>query len=342
MRKNKKLIMLKRITISFFGVIFAIILGLIVNNRLCALKYGKLDTNRDILTNDEISAVNSVYEYLDNCGDEIFKGFKENTDLIIFNDSYEFLISNNEPDLGWNFISNNDCLNKKIYSRKADDPQAFAILIGDKWIGSMSTKNASNKSVAKNVPLFFPPQIMILDDEYYKATIIHEMVHAYEANNNNARFVQIQTVHGICENYYDNQTFNELITQEAYYLEQAILVQKYEDVLEYSKKFLEAREKRRTECKMSMTEIQKEVDFEWLEGLARYAEYKASTNSNSIVVKNLLDIDQKVKIKADDRYYALGMAQALVLDKLQKDWKNDIFTDNFSMEQYMKKICLSN
>lgn len=76
----------------------------------------------------------------------------------------------------------------------------------------------------------------------------------------------------------------------------------------YTKKFLEIREKRRIECKMSMTEIQNEVDFEWLERLARYAEYKASTNSNSLVAKNLLDIDQKVKIKGDDRYYTLGMA----------------------------------
>lgn len=342
MKEIKIFGILKRIPKYFLGFILVIILGLIVNNRLCALKYSKLDTNGGILTTAEISAVKSTYEYLANYDDDIFKGLKESTDLIIFNDSYEFLICDNEVVSGWNFICNNVDLKKKIYRRNADNPQAFAVFVGDKWIGSIGTKNKLNKYIANIVPLFFPPQIMITDDEHYKAIIIHEMVHAYEANNNNARFVKIQTLQNICKNYYDNKVFNEIITQEAYYLEQAILAEKHEDVLAYSKKFLEIRERRRTECKMSMTEIQNEVDFEWLEGLARYAEYKASTNSNSLVVKNFLDIDQKVKVKGDDRYYTLGMAQALVLDKLQKYWKNEVLNDNFSMEEYMKKIYLSN
>jgi hypothetical protein len=36
------------------------------------------------------------------------------------------------------------------------------------------------------------------------------------------------------------------------------------------------------------------------------------------------------------------MGQALVLDKLQKEWKTKVLNDNFSMEEYMKEICLSN
>lgn len=37
----------------------------------------------------------------------------------------------------------------------------------------------------------------------------------------------------------------------------------------------------------------------------------------------------------------LGMGQALVLDKLQKDWKDQVLIDSFSMEAYMKEICSS-
>ena len=339
--KNMGIIgIIKRIPKYFLGFILVLILGLIVNNRLCAIKYSKFDTNGGILTTAEISAVKSVYEYLANYGDDIFKGLKESIDLIIFNDSYEFLICDNELVPGWNYICNNGDLNQKIYRRNADNPQAFAVLVGEKWIGSMGTKNKLNKYITNSVPLFFPPQIMITDDEHYQAMIIHEMVHAYEANNNNARFTKIRTLHDICNNYYDHKAFNEMITKEAYYLEQAILAEKHEDVLAYAKKFLEIRERRRTECKMSMTEIQSEVGFEWLEGLARYAEYKASINSDSLVVKKFLDIDQKVKVKGDDRYYTLGMAQALVLDKLQTYWKNEVFDDDFSMEGYIKKSCL--
>lgn len=342
MTKIKKFRVLKLITKCFLGFVLVVVLGLIINNRLCVLKYNKFDTDGDILTAAEISAIKSAYDYLDNYGEDIIEGLKENTDLITFNDRYEFLICDNEVVPGWSFICNNPDLNKKIYRRNADNPQAFAVFVGDKWVGSMGTKNRFNKFAANAVPLLFPPQVMIMDDEHYKATVIHEKVHAWQANNNGERFVQIKTLHDICEDYYSNQEFNEIIMQEAYYLEQAILAVKHEDVLAYSKKFLETRERRRTVCKMSMVEIQNEVDFEWLEGLARYAEYKASTNSDSMVAKNLLDIDQKVKAKGDDRYYTLGMGQALVLDKLQKEWKDQVLNDNFSMEAYLKEICLSN
>lgn len=342
MRKGKILKLIKSIAITILGLILVIIIGLIANNRLWALKCSKLDTNGEVLTSGEISAVKGAYEYLDNYGDDIFKGLKDNKDLIIFNDSYEFLFSDHEVASGWNFICHNAELNKKIYSKKANNPQAFAVFVDDEWIGSMGTKETFNKSIVNSVPVFFPPQIMMIDDEYYKAIIIHEMVHAYQANNNKARFVSIQTLHDICGKYRDDKSYNEKILQEASYLEQSIISTKYEDVLEFSRKFLEIREKRRAECNMNLVEIQSEVDFEWLEGLARYAEYKASSDSNSLLAKNLLDIDQKVKAQGDERYYALGMAQAIVLDRLQKNWKNDIFTNNFSMEEYIKEICLSN
>ncbi len=216
------------------------------------------------------------------------------------------MISDNKEAIGWNFIGDDRIINKKIYSRKVNNPQAFAVSVNGKWIGSMSTKNTFNKSIVNTIPIFFPPQIMIMDDEQYKATIIHEITHAYEAKNNLSKFEQIQKLHDVCANYYNNQTFEKLIIKEAYNLEQAAKASKREDVLAYSKKFLEIREKRRAKCKMSAAEIKNEMDFEWLEGLARYAEYKASTNSNSLVVKNLLNIDQKVKeYNPDDPFVRL-------------------------------------
>ena len=338
MKKSKMGKTIKWIAISLIGLMLVPILGLIANNRVMAMKYNKLDTNTDVLTNENLSAVEDVYEYLQQDGYTIFDGLGGNTDLIIYNDQFEFLICDDDSVPGWRCIGNNAALNKNIFSRNADNPQAFAVLAGDTWIGSMSTKDTFNKAMVNTVPFFFPPQFVMIDDAHYRGLVIHEMVHAYEANNNNARFMQIQSIHDVCEDYYGDQAFNELIAKEAYYLEQAITAAAYEDVLANTGKFIEMRERRRTECQMSMSDIQDEMDFEWLEGLARYAEYKASSGSNSLVAKNLIDIDQKVKVKSDERYYTLGMAQALVLDKLKEDWKNDIFTDGFSMEACIKGI----
>ena len=339
MIKNKKRKILKWISISILGLILLGVIGLIVNNRILAVKYNNLSTDEGTLTSSEVLAVKGVYDYLSEDGDDIFKGFNGKTDLIIFNDKYEFLICDDNSETGWELIENNTVLKKSIYRRNADNPQAFAVQVNGEWVGSMSTKNTFNKTMANSVPVFFPIQTLIADDEQYKAVVIHEMVHAYEAKNNGERFVRIEKLHNICENYYDDQLFNELIVQEASYLEKAISAERNEEAVEYAKKFLETRDRRRAECKMSTTEIQSEADFEWLEGLARYAEFKASADSKSLVARNLGDIDRKVKIKADDRYYTLGMAQALVLDKLNKDWKKDLFTDDFSMEEFLKTVC---
>jgi len=339
MKKNKKHKILKRISISILGLILLGVIGLIVNNRILAVKYNKLSTDEDTLTGNEVSAVMEVYDYLNEDGDDIFTGFKENRDLIIFNDKFEFLICDDNSVPGWELIDNNEVLNKRIFRRNADNPQAFAVPVNGELVGSMSTKNTFNKTMANTVPIIFPIQTVIADDEQYKALVIHEMVHAFEAKNNSERFSRIEKLHKICENYYDDEVFDELIVKEASYLEMAISAERNEDVVEYTKKFLETRDRRRADCKMSTNEIQSEVDFEWLEGLARYAEFKASADSKSLVARNLGDIDRKVKIKADDRYYTLGMAQALVLDKLNKDWKKDLFTDGFSMEEFLKTVC---
>jgi mannose/fructose/N-acetylgalactosamine-specific phosphotransferase system component IIB len=253
------------------SLIFLITLGLILNNRLYVRKCNLLDTTGDVLTSSEISAIQGVYKYLDLYGDGLFLGLKENKDLVIFNDRYEFLICDKKTVPGWEFVCNNECLNKNIHRRITDNPQAFAVFTEDKWVASMSTKNTGNKHVANAVPLFFPPQILIMDDEYYRGTIVHETVHAFQANNIKARFTELQQLHDVCKNYYDNKEFNALLIKEAFYLKQAIFAEQYEDVLTCSKSFLSMREKRRTVCKMNNTDIQNEKDMEWLEGLARYA-----------------------------------------------------------------------
>jgi hypothetical protein len=49
-------------------------------------------------------------------------------------------------------------------------------------------------------------------------------------------------------------------------------------------------------------------------------------------------IEQKVKNRDDDRYYVLGMAEALVLDKLQEDWKDEMFDKDFSLEKKIEQL----
>jgi hypothetical protein len=330
---------MKRIFLGLLGLIVVIIMGLFINNRIMGAKYSKVSTNSAILSDAEIEAVNHVYTFLNDKGEEIFPGFNgKDIDLIIYNDSYEFLLSNNENDKQWEPIGKNDELNKNIYRINANNPQAFAVYVNDRWVGSMSTINSFNKGFAKNTGYLFPPQIVMLDEQHYTGVVIHEMLHAFQGKNNDLRVRNAKSLDGISSNYYDDNKFNKLIIEEGYYLEHAIKATNKETIIEYAKGFIDTRQNRRIECNMSKIEIENETDFEWLEGLARYAEYKSSTDSKSLVRKNMDKIEQKVKSKQDDRYYTFGMAEALVLDKLQKDWKDEMFDKNFSLEKKIEQL----
>lgn len=334
----KKIVLIfKRIIVGFLCFILIILIGLIINNRIITWKYSKLPTDGTTLRSDELGKISQIYSYLNKTGEEIFPALKENDiDLIIFNDKYEFLVSNQDESSSWDYIEKNDIINKRIYRRSSNNPQAFAVYLGNRWVGSMSTMNTYHKRIAKEIGLIFPPQFISIDGSEYIGAVIHEMTHAIQGRYNHERVLKSKSLHSINSRYYNDNKFNELITIEGFYLEQAIKASDREIAQENAVKFLETRSKRRSECKMSKKEINNEMDFEWLEGLARFAEYKASTDSKSLVRRNMDKIEQKAQLRNDDRYYTLGMAQALLLDKLQIDWKDRIFDKDFSLEDFIK------
>lgn len=314
-----------------------LIIGLIINNRIYYFIYKTANTEKDTLTDGEINAVQEVYSYLEQNGNRIFTGFNGNFDIIIYNDKYEFLFSSSNPGSEWTKVNESFDLNKCLYRRDAVNPQAFAIKVGDHWVGSFSTNNTYNKKVAETVPIYYPPQLLSLDQKFYRANIIHEMVHAYQGKLNSVRIDVDKNIHNVCSSFYSDPEFQKLIIMEAGYLEKAITTDNMSEIREFAKLFLDTRDKRRQECKMQNFDIHNEQEIEWLEGVARYAEYYASIGSSSPAASQFLDIDYKVKNKKDDRYYALGMAEVMVLNKLYPEWQDAVFKYAFTLEDLIRE-----
>ena len=91
---------------------------------------------------------------------------------------------------------------------------------------------------------------------------------------------------------------------------------------------------------MTDKDIYEEQEIEWLEGLARYSEYKVSRDSSSLIAKGLSNISEKVKVKNDDRYYVLGMAEYMIILKLDKNYDQNIFKNNDALENILFELCL--
>lgn len=325
---------LKKAGLTVGIVLFVLILGLIINNRICYFIFSHKDIASEQLSEAEKEAVYQVYDYLKENGEDIFPGFDDSsTDLIIYNEKYEFLFSVNEEEMGWVRLEYNTETERSIFRREAEGSTAFAVKVNGRWVGSFDTMAAYNKEITKIIPPVMPPQLFMMDELYYRGIVIHEMVHAFEGNKDNARVDADEHIHHLCSEYYDNSQFEKLIKQEARYLKAAMSADKQADITKNVKLFIETRKERHIKCHMSKEQIHNEAELEWLEGLARYAEYYVSKGSSKAIVKNMLKIEGKAAVHSDERYYALGMAQAMILEKLNRDWKMKVLKENYTLEE---------
>jgi hypothetical protein len=339
----KKIVL--RIFLVFISLIVIVVIGLLVNHAIFEYKYSQMDTRAENLSKTEIQQIKSVYDYLLTHGTDIYPGFDgKSIDLIIYNDAYEFLICDTTDAEEWVFIEYSDVLGKNIYRRAAVEPQAFAVYTADRWVGSMATQNSFNRSIFHTMTeqagafgYLIPPQVFNADPEYYTGLIVHEMLHAYQSQINEDRVKADETIHDVSSNYFENERFESLIQSEGAYLQKALDADSKEDILRYVSLFLDTRKSRRAECLLTSAEIRGEREFEWLEGMARYAEYQSSKESNSIIRSSLDNIAEKVKMQSDDRYYSLGLAEGLILDKLGVDWKSIAFSDDFVFEDALEQ-----
>jgi len=167
------------------------------------------------------------------------------------------------------------------------------------------------------------------------------MIHAYQGKYNSNRVDVAEHIHSVSSTYYSDSRFNTLIEQEAKYLEAALLTDDTDKIKENVQLFLQTRMQRRSECQMSDQEIYEEQELEWLEGLARYAEYKVSRGSSSLIAKGLSKVSEKVKVKNDDRYYALGMAEYITIKKLDKKCEQYIFKNSVVLEDILSELCMN-
>lgn len=324
---------LKKAGLILIACLVLLVAALIMNNRICYFIASRADMKQDMLTQKELQDVNDIYTYLKDHGSELLDGFDgSNLNLILYNESYEFLLTENQSEQGWEFIKADETTGKNVFRRNADHPQAFAVRVNTRYAGSFATHDYYNKSVIEQIPVFYPPQLLSADDTYYKAIAIHELVHAYEGNRNKQRLDRDEHYHDVCQNHQDSE-FKKLLVEEAEELQLAVNADSKEEASFQVHKFLETRNKRRERAHMTVQETMQEVELEWLEGCARYVEMNVAKGSKSLAAKNLGKIKQHAGYNSDDRYYTLGMAQIMILEEYMEEWQQKTFVESMTLEE---------
>jgi hypothetical protein len=270
-----------------------------------------------------------------------------------------------------------DTFDGRIYYRQplpedGTTPQAFTVKIGDGWATSMTTyewmKISFANQLREDLPPFLAPVfpyplvtgLFIRGSDGYISFLAHESFHAFQGTVSEGHLVAAETGVGTAESNYPWAETEDAWQTELDLLVEALQVETEEETADLARQFLEHRYNRRVDGGLSLQAIEYERQREWLEGLGRYAElelWRFASHESYIPTEAIQDdpdfsgyrgynrrwtqeIDQIGRMAADwgdGRFYYSGMAQAMLLDVLLPDWKEDALENGVFLEGLLIK-----
>jgi hypothetical protein len=246
------------------------------------------------------------------------------------------------------------------------DPQAFAVLVGDRWVASMSTRDYTVISLVAQVREDLPPSlepvfpyrlvVPLFNAEWHVTAVNHEAFHVYQAQVAFDRFVESEAVRSFAGYPFDDAAFTVAWEEERDLLRRAVRAETDEEAARLARAFLERRAGRRAAANLSSSAVAYERRREWVEGTAKYVEYvlwrdAVRTGYQPVPeVRDLPDfkgyqrsfaqygpeqrrlIGEGANREGDGRFYYSGLGQALLLDRFAPGWQEELLEEGAWLE----------
>ena len=325
----------------------------------------------DTLSSIEKARLLETLHLRSSLGDQAWKGWG-NADIpvIIWNRSYEFLTNyKGELPSGWSMVADEDLSGQMYYRRVADDPQNFAVPVGQEWAASMATKQTTDRFLIDTfqeklpVPIkqIFPYRLLIQPSETQIGGLLHESFHVYQYQRVPERMAEAEAIHKLGKEYEKStEAYQSEWKQESNLLADALEAKTEAEKIELVRQFLAARDNRRRKANIDNILVKYERWLEWEEGTAKYTEVKmlrlAGASTNYATLPQIkIDPDFKGYQKVDQRWsdelfqlrhplstgeprlYMTGLAQAFLLDELMPGWKDEYWKQDIFLEDLLRQ-----
>lgn len=322
-------------------------------------------------------------------GDSVFPGWGDaDIPAILYNEEYVFLTGyKNPPDgwvkvpagiqrgMTWELVPDDLFVDDPYYRQRLSDPEitpeAFTVMVGDRWVSSMPTldwfKISLVDQIKSDLPSFVVPvfpyslfinQLVSGSDQYISLSA-HEAFHSYQGRMAPDKFADAEMVNRFSDQYpWDDQSMQADWRAELTLLADALRSTDQKRTLELVRQFTALRISRRETANLSPEQISYEQHREWLEGLARYAEleiwrqahessymplpetgnlddFKGYSNFEQRWSRELDQFSQMADDIGDGRFYYTGMAQAVLLDRISPEWKTNAFDQGVWLDELL-------
>ena len=348
----------------------------------------------DRLSDLEKARLHEVFHLRHELGEAVWPGWSQaDIPVILYNESYAFIVGYPSPPPGWfkmpsrlprggawEVVPGDQHDGQSYYRQPLPDskrtPEAFTVLVGDRWAASMQTKEwmsiALRKQVRADVPWLVKPIIpyrlisalFLGSSDVYVSAVLHESFHAFQGMAAPARLEASENAVRQFESGYpwDDPGSKAAWNAELNLLAEGLRVEARDDTARLARQFLAQRTGRRSEHRLDSRFVDYERQREWLEGLGKYVELEvwrqASVTKSYRPVQPLsADPDfehyrtfhrrwtQEVAQIGrstnahDGRFYYSGMAQAFLLDRLAPGWKDRAMAEGVWLEDLLREAC---
>ena len=304
-------------------------------------------------------------------GEAVWPGWGQSEiPILIWNNQYSFLVGVAEPPAGWEVVPGDDFEGQPYYRKPTEDPQNFAVRVGDQWAASLGTKWEADNFLISNFrqmmpgPLkpLFPYWILIQPSEVQMSGVLHEAFHVFQAHIAPEHLKTAEQAHGADDNYWAvDANMHAAWQNEIDALLKALSATDRQAMTGAAQEFLTLRLTRRVEYQLDSTLIDFEREIEWEEGLAKYVElviWREAANTPAYTPLADLNTDPDFKKYAtfnqrwaqeldqtkrqatqdgEGRFYYTGMVQAVLLDQLMPKWKTRILSEQLTPEDLLRE-----
>lgn len=254
-------------------------------------------------------------------------------------------------------------------------PEAFTVKVGDRWVASLQTFEWMKISLAKqfrqDLPGFLKPifpyrlavGIFFNSSDQYITSLLHESFHAYQGMVAGGRLESSEKSNSSVHNRYpwSNEKLQADWQNELDLLVEAVQASSEQQMRDLAQQFLNQRAARRSANGLSQEFIRYEQQREWLEGTAKYIEleiwrqaaetpgyspvpvlsgdpdFKDYKTFESFYNQQIQQTSRMANDEGDGRFYYSGMSQAILLDRLKPDWKENLMSENVYLEDLLQQ-----
>jgi hypothetical protein len=357
-----------RIFLSILGGLFGLCLLLSAISAVSNRDLPEADASDQLSDLDNARLLEAIHLRAD-LGNKIWPGFGEALiPVIVWNQAYEFLVGfQTTPPSDWAPVLD-DSFNSQTYSRPADDPQNFAVPVGDAWAASIGSKSGTDAFLIRQFKEMFPPPIkqvfpyrlLIQPSETQIGGVLHEQFHVFQMQNAPERLESAEAAHLLGDRYESAaEAFGAEWKRESALLANALQAETESEKKDLVRQFLDQRDARRADSQHTPELIDYERWLEWEEGTAKYIEVaslKQAFETAGYIPTPAMAADPDFRgYKAFDRrwsqemiqlryvttsgeqqFYMAGMAESFLLDDLLPGWKVQYWKEGIFLEDLLR------